>query len=707
MRRVLLGCALAGTLLLSALAGTAAADDPAPASERLYLVTLSGPGSLGYRGPLSETDYRTWMVRNQDATLEAIDAGEPVYRWTAALNGVAVELTDEQADAARSHPLVQLVEADEVHQLAGGASAPATAASAAPGRGGQGTVIGFIDTGLAPSGPAFASAPGLGPVPRDFDGACPAVDGWPEGTCDDKVVAARHFVAGFGADRLRAGASASPWDDNGHGTQVASIAAGNAEVSAIARGKRLGSFSGAAPRARIAVYKACWSAPDPADDGCSRADVVAAIDQAASDGVDVLNLSVTGAPGLDTVDLALLGATENDVFVAAAAGNEAHTGGYEQPWATTVGATTGPPRRGELVLDDGTTVTGVLTARRTGGDAELVAGEDVPAPGFTSEQARVCTPGSLDAAGAADRIVVCDRGGGVARVDKSSAVRLADGTGMVLVNVGGGDLSADYHAVPTLHVRAKPGDRLRTALRRPGPLRGQFTRLPARERKPRVMAWSGRGARDGSVVKPDLVAPGSGMLSVAPQGGGGWALLNGTSASTAHVAGVAARIRSAHPHWRVARVRSALTTSGTSTRGEPTSLRQGAGVPDVDVAVHPGLAFDLAPGDLRSALRSGSVAELNLPSVLRQQPRRSVVVTREVTNVGNRPAYYSSTAWGMEGHRLQVTPAAIRIAPGETREMRIRITPRPGAAPQVDSGWVAWRGADGTRVRIPVVLTRR
>ena len=62
---------------------------------------------------------------------------------------------------------------------------------------------------------------------------------------------------------------------------------------------------GSHPRRALAVYKACWSAPDPHDDGCSAAGPVSAVDTGhRADGVDVLNLSVGGgraAPGFDTL----------------------------------------------------------------------------------------------------------------------------------------------------------------------------------------------------------------------------------------------------------------------------------------------------------------------------------------------------------------------------------------------------------------------
>ena len=97
--------------------------------------------------------------------------------------------------------------------------------------------------------------------------------------------------AGFGADHVRSTSSLSPRDDSGHGTQMTSIAAGNSGVSVEVPGLRLRSYSGVAPQARISVYKACWTAPDPADDGCSTADVVA--------GFAATNVMLTALSNLD------------------------------------------------------------------------------------------------------------------------------------------------------------------------------------------------------------------------------------------------------------------------------------------------------------------------------------------------------------------------------------------------------------------------
>jgi hypothetical protein len=49
-------------------------------------------------------------MSRQDEALAAVDAPAPTYRWTAALSGVAVRLTEAQADRLRAQPRVALVE---------------------------------------------------------------------------------------------------------------------------------------------------------------------------------------------------------------------------------------------------------------------------------------------------------------------------------------------------------------------------------------------------------------------------------------------------------------------------------------------------------------------------------------------------------------------------------------------------------------------
>ncbi|HEX8780690.1 MAG TPA: S8 family serine peptidase, partial [Nocardioides sp.] len=288
------------TAMLSAAPGTAA--DPAPAPG-LHLVTLPGPGTSG------SDDSRAELLAEQDAVLADIGGPDPVYRWSTALNGFAVSLHREQVALLEADPRVARVEPNDVRRAATASSSAGATNGRPPSRGGAGVVVGVVGTGIAPELPVFADVPDLGRAPHDFRGGCEPAEGWSASSCGRKLVGAAWFVEGFGASRVGSSEELSPRDEAGSGTQLAALAAGNAGVT-----MRLpqddpesgNAFGGAAPQARIAAYKACWTAPDPADDGCATADLVTAVDRAAADRVDVLTLGVDGptvsTPGVDTLD---------------------------------------------------------------------------------------------------------------------------------------------------------------------------------------------------------------------------------------------------------------------------------------------------------------------------------------------------------------------------------------------------------------------
>jgi len=122
-------------------------------------------------------------------------------------------------------------------------------------------------------------------------------------------------------------------DDNGHGTHTASTEAGNFHVKATALGAKQGTISGIAPRAQVIAYRVLGS------EGTGfTSDIVAAIQQAVLDGVDVISYSISGSadPYGEPEDLAFRDAYASNVFVAAGAGNggptantSVHNGGWE------------------------------------------------------------------------------------------------------------------------------------------------------------------------------------------------------------------------------------------------------------------------------------------------------------------------------------------------------------------------------------------
>ncbi|GER52902.1 subtilase [Striga asiatica] len=234
---------------------------------------------------------------------------------------------------------------------------------------GEGIVIGFVDSGINPLHPSFSYdplKPELVSNGSRFSGACEGGPLFPETSCNGKVVSARFFAAGAqAAATLNSSVDIlSPFDSEGHGSHVASTAAGNFGVPVVVDGFFFGRASGMAPRARIAVYKAVYPTVG------TLTDVLAAIDQAVLDGVDILTLSVgPDAPPEDTLtflstfDIFLLSARKAGVFVVQAAGNLG-PGPYSvvsySPWAFGVAAcNTDRSYPGTLTLGNGQNIGGV------------------------------------------------------------------------------------------------------------------------------------------------------------------------------------------------------------------------------------------------------------------------------------------------------------------------------------------------------------
>ena len=207
---------------------------------------------------------------------------------------------------------------------------------------GEGIKIGIIDEGIDQTHPFFR--------PQGY--AMPP--GYPKGQTaytTAKVIVARAFPPA----RPTWKHASKPFDPelSSHGTHVAGIAAGNADTPA--NGTRI---SGVAPRAFLGNYKAL-TIPTDADVGLdgNSPELVAAIEAAVKDGMDVINLSLGEPeiePGRDIVSRALAAAARAGVVSVVAAGNdfgEFGRGSLSSPGSTpeaiTVGAVTttrsGPP----------------------------------------------------------------------------------------------------------------------------------------------------------------------------------------------------------------------------------------------------------------------------------------------------------------------------------------------------------------------------
>ncbi|KAK1296268.1 hypothetical protein QJS10_CPB15g02106 [Acorus calamus] len=215
---------------------------------------------------------------------------------------------------------------------------------------GDDVVVGVFDTGIWPESESFREVPGMGPPPPTWTGTCVSGESFdPSTSCNRKLVGARYYIAGFEHEFGPLNTSGglefrSPRDRLGHGTHVASTAVGQSVARASFFGLGLGTARGGAPRARLAVYKVCWTAG--LSGRCAEADILAAYDDALSDGVSVISASFGASPPLmrffeTSSDIGSFHAAQVGVAVVFSAGNdgpEPSIIGNVAPWAVTVAA---------------------------------------------------------------------------------------------------------------------------------------------------------------------------------------------------------------------------------------------------------------------------------------------------------------------------------------------------------------------------------
>jgi subtilisin family serine protease len=698
-----------------------------------------------------------FLESRQNAVLAKVGGGKKLYSYGYVFNGFAAELTPEQAEKLAAIDGVLSVEKDEARELNTsstpdfiGLSGP-SGLWATTGAKGEGVIIGIIDGGAWPEHPSFSDRTdvngngtkdgklGYQQIPG-WNGRCVPGEQFTASNCNQKLIGARYYNAGWGGN---AGIDAQlPWEFNsprdfgGHGTHTATTAGGNANVPATGAASVFGSTSGIAPRARIAAYKVCWQTPTGGS--CFSSDSVAAIDQAVADGVDVINFSISGSQTnfRDSVEIAFLFAADAGVFVAASAGNSGPTTStvaHPGPWLTTVAAGTHNRNgNGSVTLGNGETYYGASVATAVG-PAPIVDSVNVGLSGANPAEVELCYPETLDPAAVTGKIVLCKRGV-IARVDKSLAVQLAGGVGMVLYNSPDSSLNADFHFVPTVHVTNADGLAIKAYAAAPGATAtiNQATivyDVPA----PFTASFSSRGplrAGAGDLLKPDIIAPGQDILAgVAPPGNAGrlFDLYSGTSMSSPHVAGLAALFKELHPTWTPMMIKSALMTSAGDVLDGPNTnplviFRQGAGHVRPNLATNPGLVFNSGFNDWLAFICSKQpqgieatcnalwnlgyprdASDFNSPSIAIGDLAGSQTVTRRVTNVGGSAATYTASATGMLGMSVVVSPSSLTLAAGETKPFSVTVSNISATLNSYVGGQLTW--SDGTHnVRIPMVV---
>ena len=752
----------------------------------IYVVRMAGQPAATYNGRIKgfaatrpaagqrfdagcASSYRDFLRNRQDAAIAKV-GGRVVYNYDVAFNGVAAELTEAQAEKLASMPGVLSVMKDQLHSV-DTSSTPAFlglygpnslwALSGGARSTGNNVVVGIIDSGIVPENPSFANVDnrprGQGGKHRKFKGGYSYAGGntladW-TGFCEDgeefsgsaacngKIIGARYFNEAWGGDEgidaERPWEFNSPRDYDGHGTHTAATAAGNYKVKLTGPAAVFGAVSGMAPGARIAAYKALWAAEDGSTANGFTSDLVAAIDQAVADGVDVINYSVSGSVTSfrDPVEIAFLYAADAGVFVAASAGNSgptASTVAHPSPWITTVAAGTHNREISGSANLGGTVYSGASLAAAPV-TAPTISSTDAVAEGADPEAARLCfstfTNGdapALDPAKVAGKIVVCDRGNN-ARVDKSLAVLEAGGVGMILLNVNNNSLVNDFHSVPTVHLQVTDYDAVHSYAATGGPATINKATTTYSAPAPYVADFSSRGpslASSGVLLKPDITAPGQDILAAfAPSVGGlDFNLLSGTSMAAPHIAGIAAALKGLHPRWTPMMIKSAMMTTTTNVLDGPATdasviFSAGAGHVSPNAADDPGLVIDSGWNDWLGFLCATQLptsfctddgiplinaADFNVPSIALNNLAGSQTVTRTLRNVGKRSTYSVSVA-GLAGVTVSVTPSKFTLNPGATQKVTISFTRTSAPLNEYTGGTITWSDRSH-KVRIPVVV---
>jgi subtilisin family serine protease len=757
-----------------------------------------GPGSLRSipRFDKNSASVQSYVQKLENAQASVISKTgnniEPLYSYRYAMNGFAARMSAAQANKIEHMDEVLAVWQDEVRPLATNYSASfldlfnADNGLRGPeGLDGDGVIIGVIDSGIAPEHPAlqdtrpvdrpslcwstWADASLLGrwlcknfnraddiidfdAPPEGWNGVCETGPDFTEENCNNKMIGARTFVAGAEATGpIDEGEIFSARDVDGHGTHIATTAAGN-KVKASIYGTFLGSVEGMAPRARIAAYKACWLRPGTTRAACNTSDLANAIDMAVADGVDIINYSVGSSLFTITApdDIALLAAAKAGVFSVVAAGNEGPnlatiTSPASNPAVITVAASSrdGQHSLEALRVNMPPAVAGKYAVREAAFSAPLIDNgpieaqlvlvddeDDTLPDGTDGTTMDACQP-IANTADVENNVAFIQRGG-CDFDDKVANAEDAGAVAVVVFNLSGTPIvmtGDDEAGIPALMIGAADGNLLLDEMDNNEVVEVVLDKslFLAVDDTGNVMAgFSSRGPGTvPDILKPDVTAPGINILAghtpdaVATAPGEYFQFLSGTSMSTPHVAGVAALLKQAHPDWSPAVLKSALMTTARQDVRMPDEqpvipFDYGTGHIVPNGANDPGLVYDVTDDEydafscaigspdvqparcdeLESAGVSFDPTDLNQPNISVSRLTATQTVTRRVTNVSANQETYTAEIEFPAGVDVQVNPPSISVGPGQSAEYDVTLTFLSGPQNIFRFGAINWVSND-------------
>merc|ERR1719183_618740 len=164
---------------------------------------------------------------------------------------------------------------------------------------------------------------------------------------------------------------------------------------------------------------------------------------------------------------------------------------------------------------------------------------------------------------------------------------------MILANDkdNGNDISPDPHFLPTSHISYADGQQVFAYINSTKSPIAFMTRVRTQlgiKPSPFVASFSSRGPNlvDAGILKPDITAPGVNIIAAYSEAGSiratsvdvdkrrfPYYILSGTSMSCPHVSGIVGLLKTLHPEWSPAAIKSAImTTAETRDNNKGTIL---------------------------------------------------------------------------------------------------------------------------------------
>ncbi|KAL5189496.1 CO(2)-response secreted protease [Glycine soja] len=484
-------------------------------------------------------------------------------------------------------------------------------------------ILGVLDTGIWPEAASFSDE-GMGPVPSRWKGTCMKSQDFNSSNCNRKLIGARFYTDPTGNDDDEG--DNTPRDSVGHGTHVASTAVGATVTNASYYGLAAGSATGGSSESRLAVYRVC------SNFGCRGSAILGAFDDAISDGVDVLSLSLGASPGFqpdlttDPIALGAFHAVERGILVVCSAGNSGPSSSTvvnDAPWILTVAASTiDRDFQSDVVLGVDKTVKGrAINFSPLSNSAEypMIYGESAKAASTSLAEARQCHPDSLDANKVKGKIVVCDgKNDGYSTSEKIGTVKEAGGIGLVHITDQNGAIASYYGDFPATVISSKDGVTILQYINSTSnPVATILPTATVLDYKPApvVPNFSSRGpsSLSSNILKPDIAAPGVNILAAwignnaddVPKGRKPslYNIISGTSMACPHVSGLASSVKTRNPTWSASAIKSAIMTSAiqinnlkapitTDSGRVATPYDYGAGEMTTSESLQPGLVYE-------------------------------------------------------------------------------------------------------------------